>query len=98
VTTKRSLGLSPFQFVYGTKAVFPPQLALPMANFFQDCQAEPDDMIRRIHQREEGQQTREKMMDETCNHHQRIKKIFDRNRSKEDFHVRDPVLKWDAPG
>jgi transposase InsO family protein len=29
VTTKRSLGISPFQLVYGTEAVFPSQLALP---------------------------------------------------------------------
>jgi transposase InsO family protein len=50
VTTKRSLGISPFQLVYGTEAIFPSQLALPIAKFFQDYQDEPDDMIRRIHQ------------------------------------------------
>jgi hypothetical protein len=32
VTTKRSLGISPFQLVYGTEAVFPSQLALPVEN------------------------------------------------------------------
>jgi transposase InsO family protein len=50
VTTKRSLGLSPFHLVYGTEEVFPPQLSLSVVKFFQDCQGEPDDMIRRIHQ------------------------------------------------
>jgi transposase InsO family protein len=35
VTTKRSLGLSPFQLVYGTEAVFPPHLALPVENYFK---------------------------------------------------------------
>jgi transposase InsO family protein len=49
VTTKRSLGLSPFQLVYGIETVFPAQLALPVEKFFQDYQGEPDDMIRRIH-------------------------------------------------
>jgi hypothetical protein len=32
VTTKKSLGLSPFQLVYGIEVVFPTQLALPVEN------------------------------------------------------------------
>jgi hypothetical protein len=48
VTTKSSLGLSPFQLVYGVEVVFPSQLALPVEKFFQDYQGELDDMIRRI--------------------------------------------------
>jgi transposase InsO family protein len=48
VTVKRSLGLSPFELVYGFEAVFPSQLALPMEKLFQDYQGEPDHMIRRI--------------------------------------------------
>jgi hypothetical protein len=68
MTTKRSLGLSPFHIVYGTKAVFPPQLSLPVEKFFQDCQGEPDDMIRRIHQLVEVQQNREKVMDRAHDH------------------------------
>jgi hypothetical protein len=55
VTTKRSLGISPFQLVYGTEAVFPSHLALPVEKLFQDYQGEPDDMIRRIHQLVESQ-------------------------------------------
>jgi transposase InsO family protein len=50
VTTKRALGLSPFQLVYGVEAIFPFQIALPVEKFFQDYQGEPDDMIRRIQQ------------------------------------------------
>jgi hypothetical protein len=48
VTTKRSLGISHIHLVYRVKEVFPSQLTLPMEKFFQDCQGEPDDMIRRI--------------------------------------------------
>jgi transposase InsO family protein len=59
VTTKRSIGISPFQLVYGAEAVFPSQLAIPVAKFFQDYQEEPNDMIRRIHQLVEVQQIRE---------------------------------------
>jgi hypothetical protein len=50
VTTKRSLGISPFQLVYGVEAIFPSYLALPVAKFFQDYQGDPNDMIRRIQQ------------------------------------------------
>jgi transposase InsO family protein len=50
VTTKRSIGISPFQLVYGAEAVFPSQLAIPVEKFLQDHQEEPDDMIERIHQ------------------------------------------------
>jgi hypothetical protein len=58
VTVKRSLGISPFQLVYGIEVVFPSQLTLPVAKFFQDYQGEPDHLIRRIQQLVEVQQTR----------------------------------------
>jgi hypothetical protein len=47
---KKSLGTSPFQLVYGTEAIFPTQLALPVAKFFQDLEGEINHMVRRIHQ------------------------------------------------
>jgi transposase InsO family protein len=50
VTAKKFLGTSPFQLVYGTEVVFPTQLALPVAKFFQGHEEEPGHMIRRIHQ------------------------------------------------
>jgi Fe2+ transport system protein B len=50
VTLKRSIGISTFYLVYGTKFVFTSQLALLVAKLFQDYQEEPDDMIRRMHQ------------------------------------------------
>jgi transposase InsO family protein len=34
VTTKRSLGVSPFHLVYWVEAIFPTQLSLPMEKFF----------------------------------------------------------------
>ena len=59
VTTKKSLGISPFQLVYGTEVVFPTQLALSVAKFLQDLEGEPDHMVRRIHQMVEVQQIKE---------------------------------------
>jgi ribonuclease HI len=97
VTTKRATGLSPFQLVYGAEAVFPSQLAIPVAKFLQDYQEEPDDMIRRIHQLVEVQQAREQTLDRIQDHQQKIKQVFDRKAKKERFQVGDLVLKWDAP-
>jgi ribonuclease HI len=97
VSTKRATGLSPFQLVYGAEAVFPSQLAIPVAKFLQDHQEEPDDMIRRIHQLVEVQQAREQTLDRIQDHQQKIKQVFDRKAKKEHFQVGDLVLKWDAP-
>ena len=48
VTEKRSIGSSSFKLVYGTEAIFPIQLILPVAKFFQEEQDEPNDMVRRM--------------------------------------------------
>jgi hypothetical protein len=60
VTKKNSLGASPFQLVYRTEAVFPTQLALPVAKFFQEYEGEPDHMVKRIHEMVEVQQIRDR--------------------------------------
>ena len=65
VTTKKYLGVSLFQLVYGVEAIFRSQLALHVEKFFQDYQGEPDDMIRRIKQLVEVQQTREHLLDKS---------------------------------
>jgi ribonuclease HI len=97
VTTKRSLGISPYQLVYGTEAVFPTQLALSVAKFLQDLEGEPDNMVRRIHQMVEVQQIREQVMNRAYHHQQKIKQAFDRKSRKKEFEQGDLVLKWDAP-
>ena len=56
ITIKKAIGTSPFQLVYGTDAVFPVQLGIPVMKFFQDCQEEPNDMQRRIYAMIELQQ------------------------------------------
>jgi len=97
VTTKKSLGTSPFQLVYGMEVVFPTQLALPIVKFFQDHEGEPNHMVIRIHQVVELQQIRDQVMDIAHSHQQKIKKDFDRKVRKEEFELGDLVLKWDAP-
>jgi hypothetical protein len=97
VTTKKYLDTSPFQLVYVTEAVFPTQLALPMAKLFQDYEGEPNHMIRRIHQIVEVQQIREQVRNAAYSRQQKIKQAFDRKVRKKEFEIGDLVLKWDAP-
>ena len=46
VSTKKSIGTSPFQLVYGTDVVFPASLGSPVMKFLQEQDTEPDSMQR----------------------------------------------------
>jgi hypothetical protein len=48
IITKKSIGTSPFQMVYGTEVVFPTQLGLLVMKFMQEELEEPNDIQRRI--------------------------------------------------
>jgi hypothetical protein len=50
VTTKRSIGTTPFQLANETEVFFPSQLTLPMVNFLQYQQGYANDIIKRMHQ------------------------------------------------
>lgn len=50
VSTKKYVGTSPFQLVYGTNLVFPASLGAPVMKFLQEQEVEPDSMQRRINQ------------------------------------------------
>ena len=47
ISTKREIGTSPFQMVYGTDVILPINLALPVMKIWQDSNAEPNDITRR---------------------------------------------------
>ena len=44
ITTKKAIGTSPFHLVYGTKAVFPVWLGLPVMKFMQDNLEDPNEI------------------------------------------------------
>jgi hypothetical protein len=48
ISTKRSIGISLFQMVYGTDVVLPINLALPVMKLWQDQNEEPNHVTRRI--------------------------------------------------
>ena len=50
MTTKKSIGMSPYQLVYGTEAVFPTSLGVPVIKLVQEIQTEEESMVRRINQ------------------------------------------------
>jgi hypothetical protein len=50
ISTKRSIGISPFQMGYGTDVVLPINLALPVMKLWQDQNEEPNHVTRRINQ------------------------------------------------
>jgi hypothetical protein len=60
ITTKRSIGTSPFQIVYGTGAIFPTSLGFPVMRLLQEQDAEPDATQRRINELINVQQIRMK--------------------------------------
>ena len=62
VIDKISIGTSPFKLVYGTEAIFPIQLILPVAKLFQEEEDEPNDMVRRMMDLVELQQIKEQVI------------------------------------
>ena len=96
VTIKKSIGTSPFQFVYVIDVIFPVQLVIPVVKFIQEIKEEPDDIRRRMFQIIHLQQEREAIKDTAERHQRRMKEIFDKKVKKEMFAVGDLVLRWDA--
>jgi len=50
LTTKKSIGMPPYQLVYGMDVVFPTSLGIPVLKMMQELQVEPNDLQRRINQ------------------------------------------------
>ena len=82
ITTKKSIGTSPFQLVYGIDVVFPVQLGIPVMKFFQDSLEEPSDIKRRVYGLIELQQERESVEEKYQIHRRKIKESFDKKIKK----------------
>ena len=50
LTTKKSIGTSPYELVYGMVAMFPSSLGVPVMKLLQEAQVKPNDIQRRINQ------------------------------------------------
>eukprot|EP00253_Pinus_taeda_P009966 PITA_09966 len=96
LSTKKSIGMSPYELVYGMEAKFPSSLGIPTIKPLQEIQAEPNDMQRRVNQTIHLQQTREKVYDRAQILQEKLKKMFDKKAKVEDFWVGSKVLRWDS--
>ena len=82
--------------MYGTDAIFPTSLGVPIMKLIQELQYEDNDMIRRINQTIHLQQTREDIYNRALQKQESIKKIFDRRTKANNSNIGDKVLKWDS--
>ena len=96
ISQKKSIGMSPFELVYGVDTVFPTSLAAPVVRLLQEASSEEDPMQRRLNQMVHLQQTREEVFKNTSKLQEKIKKIYDRKAKADKFQLDDVVLKWDA--
>ena len=96
LTLKKSIGMSPFQLVYGTNAIFPTSLGVPVMKLIQELQTEDNDMIRRIKQTIHLQRTREEVYNKALQKQISIKKLFDRRTKARNFKNGVKVLKWES--
>ena len=60
INTKREIGMSPFQLVYGVEVFFPTSLGVSVMNLLHEQQDEPNHMQRRINQIIELNELRDK--------------------------------------
>eukprot|EP00253_Pinus_taeda_P010277 PITA_10277 len=96
LTTKRSIGVSPYELVYGLEAKFPSSLGVPVMKLLQESQDEPNDMQTRINQIICLQQTRDQVYSRVQVLQEKLKKAFDRRTKAKDFSVGYKVVKWDS--
>eukprot|EP00253_Pinus_taeda_P003463 PITA_03463 len=95
LSTKKSIGMSPYELVYGMEAKFPSSLGIPTIKLLQEIQAEPNDMQRRVNQTIHLQQTREQVCDRAQMLQEKLKKMFDKKAKAEDCWVGSKVIRWD---
>ena len=95
LTTKKSIGMSPYQLVYGMDVVFPSSMGVQVMKIIQEVQSDPNDIQRRIYHTIQLQQSREEVYNRTQVVQENIKKIFDKRTKADDFNLGDKVLKWD---
>ena len=65
VNQKKSIGMSPFDLVYGVDTVFPSSLVAPVVKLLQEVGSQDDPMQRRLNQIIHLQQTREDVFQNT---------------------------------
>eukprot|EP00253_Pinus_taeda_P005641 PITA_05641 len=93
LTTKRSIGMNPYELVYGMETNFPSSLGIPVIKLLQEIQVEPNDIQMRINQTIHLQQTREQVYGRAQVLQEKLKKMFEKRTKVEDFFMGSKVLR-----
>lgn len=96
VSQKKSIGMSPFELVYGIDTVFPTSLAVLVVKHLQEAGSEENYFQLRINQMIHLHQTREEVFQKNFRLQEKIKNIYDRKTEVDKFQLEDVVLRWDA--
>jgi hypothetical protein len=96
ISTKREIGMSHFQMVYGIDVILPINLALPVMKIWQDSNEEPNDITRRENQLVEVQKNRTEVNKKLQRYQDKMKTLFDQKAKDRDLFPGDLVLKWEA--
>jgi len=96
ICTKRSIGTSPYELVYGAEAIFPTSLGVLVMKLIQGLEGEPNAIQRRINQLIALQEKRNEVFDTHQQNQNRIKRTFDKKIKEVTFQIHDKVLKWEA--
>jgi hypothetical protein len=96
IGTKKSIGISPFQLVYGTDVVLPINLSLPVMKLWQDANEETNGVTRRMNQIIKVQQNRVEVDDKLQKYQDNMKSLFEKKAKDREFLPSDLVLKWEA--
>ena len=96
ISTKRSIGTSPYQLVYGTNVVFPISLGSPFMKLLQEKESETNDIQRIINNLIEVHELRGNIFRIAEDYKGNIKSRFDQKAKPNDFYVGDLFLRWDA--
>jgi len=85
ITQKKSIGMSPFELVYGVDTIFAASLTALVVKLLQEADIEEDPMQKRLNQMIHLQQTREEVFKNTSKLQEKIKKIYDRKAKADKF-------------
>jgi hypothetical protein len=96
ICTKRSIGTSPYELVYGAEAIFPTSLGVPVMKLIQGLEEEPNAIQRRINQLIALQEKRNEVVEDYQQNQNRVKRAFDKKIKDVTFQIDDKVLKWEA--
>ena len=78
IVTKKSIGMPPFQMVYGTDVVLPINISLPIMKLWQDANEELNDITTRINQLIKVQQNRVEVDEKLQKYQDNMKALFDK--------------------